>query len=32
MPQIIIRGIKAEKLCEISENMIDELVEAVKCP
>lgn len=32
MPQIIIRGIKPEKLCEISENMIDELVEAVKCP
>jgi len=32
MPQIIVRGIKAVNLCEISENMIDELVEAVKCP
>lgn len=32
MPQIKIRGVKAEEVCKISENMIDELVEAVKCP
>jgi hypothetical protein len=32
MPQIKIRGVKAEEVCKISENVIDELVEAVKCP
>lgn len=32
MPQIKVRGIKASDICTISEKMIDELVEAVKCP
>jgi hypothetical protein len=32
MPQIKIRGIHENDICKISEKMIDELVEAVKCP
>ncbi|MGL6105594.1 DUF1904 domain-containing protein [Romboutsia sp.] len=32
MPQIKIRGIDENKVCKISEKMIDELVDAVKCP
>ena len=32
MPQIKIRGINEHAICKISEKMIDELVEAVKCP
>ncbi len=32
MPQIKIRGIKAEEICKISEEIIDALVETVKCP
>lgn len=32
MPQIKIRGIEALELCKVSENLIDELVEVVKCP
>lgn len=32
MPQIKIRGIHENKICEISEKMIDNLVDAVKCP
>ena len=32
MPQIKIRGINENQICEISEKMIDELVDAVKCP
>lgn len=32
MPQIKIRGIHENDICKISENMIDKLVEAVKCP
>ena len=32
MPQIKIRGINENQICEISEIMIDELVDAVKCP
>lgn len=32
MPQIKVRGISSEDMCKISEKMIDELVEAVKCP
>ncbi|WP_278682517.1 DUF1904 domain-containing protein [Paraclostridium bifermentans] len=31
MPQIKIRGINETDVCKISENMIDKLVEAVKC-
>lgn len=32
MPQIKIRGIHENEILKISENMIDSLVEAVKCP
>ena len=32
MPQIKVRGINENDICKISEKMIDELVEAVKCP
>lgn len=32
MPQIKIRGIHENEICKISERMIDELVQAVKCP
>ena len=32
MPQIKVRGINENEICKISENMIDKLVEAVKCP
>ncbi|WP_042277148.1 DUF1904 domain-containing protein [[Clostridium] dakarense] len=32
MPQIKIRGIHENEILKISENMIDNLVEAVKCP
>ncbi len=32
MPQIKIRGIHEDEICKISEKMVDELVEAVKCP
>ncbi|MCC0632686.1 MULTISPECIES: DUF1904 domain-containing protein [unclassified Clostridioides] len=32
MPQIKIRGIHENDICKISEKMIDDLVEAVKCP
>ena len=32
MPQIKIRGINENQICEISEKMIDELIDAVKCP
>ena len=32
MPQIKIRGIHENEICKISEKMIDELVDAVKCP
>jgi len=32
MPQIKIRGIHENDICKISEKMIYELVEAVKCP
>lgn len=32
MPQIKIRGIHENDICKISEKMIDNLVEAVKCP
>ncbi|WP_099191934.1 DUF1904 domain-containing protein [Tepidibacter mesophilus] len=32
MPQIKIRGIEANEVCKISEKMIDELVNIVKCP
>ena len=31
MPQIKIRGINENQICEISEKMIDELIDAVKC-
>ena len=32
MPQIKVRGINENDICKISEKMVDELVEAVKCP
>ena len=32
MPQIKIRGINENDICKISEKMINDLVEAVKCP
>lgn len=32
MPQIKIRGIQAEELCKISEELLDSLVELVNCP
>lgn len=32
MPQIKIRGIQAEELCKISEELLDNLVEIVSCP
>ena len=32
MPQIKVRGISPEKLCELSKDLIDELVEVVECP
>ena len=32
MPQIIVRGIKPEDMCKISQDIIDNLVEKVKCP
>ena len=32
MPQIKVRGINENEICKISENMIDKLVKAVKCP
>jgi hypothetical protein len=32
MPQIKIRGIHENEICKISDKMIDELVDAVKCP
>ncbi|KXZ39167.1 protein of unknown function [Alkalithermobacter thermoalcaliphilus JW-YL-7 = DSM 7308] len=32
MPQIKIRGIEANEICKISEKMIDNLVDIVKCP
>ncbi|SHJ92193.1 DUF1904 domain-containing protein [Tepidibacter formicigenes] len=32
MPQIKIRGIKAQVVCKISEEMVDKLVDIVKCP
>ncbi|MHC1685812.1 MAG: DUF1904 domain-containing protein [Clostridiaceae bacterium] len=32
MPQLIVRGIKPEEVCKVSEKAIDEMVEVVKCP
>lgn len=32
MPQLKIRGIKAEEICSISKELVDELVEIVDCP
>lgn len=32
MPQIKVRGISPEKLCVMSKELIDELVQIVQCP
>lgn len=32
MPQIKFRGVEVEKICHISEQMIDELTEIIQCP
>lgn len=32
MPQLIVRGIEAEKVCSISKALVDELEELLQCP
>lgn len=32
MPQIKLRGVKTEKIMDISKNLIDELHEIIECP
>ncbi len=32
MPQIKVRGISPEKLCQIGENLIEELAQLIDCP
>lgn len=32
MPTISVKGVKPERLCTVSHKLIDNLVEAIKCP